>query len=68
MEYSLGKVIRELREEKGVLQSELGKILNVANNTISSWERDNSEPSIEQLRVLAKYFEVTGCFLLGLED
>jgi len=68
MEYSFGKILKELREDKGILQSALGEILNVANNTISSWERNNSEPSIEQLRIIAKYFGVTGCFLLGLEN
>jgi len=68
MVYKFGKILRELREEKGLLQAELGKILNVVNSTISSWERSNSEPNIEQLRIIAKYFGVTGCFLLGLGE
>ena len=67
IEYSFGRLLKELREGRKLLQSELGRILNVANNTISSWERDNSEPSIEQLRLIAKYFNVTGGILLGLE-
>ena len=66
MEYNFGKILRDLRNEKGIMQSDLGKVLNVANNTISSWERGNSEPTIEQLRLIAKFFGVTGDDILGL--
>ena len=66
MEYNFGKILRELRNEKGIGQAELGKVLNVANNTISSWERGNSEPTIEQLRKIAKFFKVSGDDILGL--
>jgi len=45
----------------------LGEILCVANNTVSSWERNNSEPSLEQLRTLVKIFNVSADFLLELE-
>ena len=67
MEYNFGKILRDLRNEKGIGQADLGKVLNVANNTISSWERGNSEPTIEQLRLIAKFFNVSGNFILGFE-
>ena len=67
MEYNFGKILRDLRNEKGIGQADLGKVLNVANNTISSWERGNSQPTIEQLRLIAKFFNVSGNFILGFE-
>jgi transcriptional regulator with XRE-family HTH domain len=68
MKSGFGKIFKCLREEKGIRQSDLGKVFDVANTTISSWERGNSEPSLEQLKVIAKYFKVTIGFLLGVEE
>jgi transcriptional regulator with XRE-family HTH domain len=49
-------------------QADLAKVLNLASNTISSWERGNSSPSIDELRFLAEFFKVSTDYLLGLED
>ena len=68
MAYNFGKVLSDLRTEKGITQFELAKTLNVANTTISSWERNNSEPNFEQLRKIAKHFNVSAGFLLELEN
>lgn len=35
----IGKLIAELRKEKGMTQSELGNILGVTKNAVSKWER-----------------------------
>ncbi|MCL2569920.1 MAG: helix-turn-helix domain-containing protein [Firmicutes bacterium] len=67
MEYNFGKILREIRNDKEIGQADLGRILNVANNTISSWERGNSQPTIEQLRAIAIFFNINGNYLLGLE-
>ncbi|MCL2061813.1 MAG: helix-turn-helix domain-containing protein [Firmicutes bacterium] len=68
MKGNFGKTIKTLRKEKGIRQADLGKVLNVANNTVSSWERGNSEPSLEQLKIIAKYFEVSTDYILDIED
>ncbi|MCL2675675.1 MAG: helix-turn-helix domain-containing protein [Firmicutes bacterium] len=60
--------LKELRLEKNLRQFDLAKIFNVAPNTISSWERGNSAPSIDELKVIAKFFGVSTDYLLGLED
>jgi len=65
MKNGFGKILKALRNEKGIRQSDFGKIMNVANTTISSWERGNSEPSIEQIKTIAKYFNVTTGYLFG---
>lgn len=60
--------LRELRKEKGVSQLELAKLLNMSKMAISHWEKGNSEPSIEQLKVLARFFDVSIDYLVGFCD
>lgn len=64
----LGQRICELRTALGWSQVELAKRLGVAKQTVSNWENENIQPSIEMLVRLAKLFNVTTDFLLGLED
>lgn len=64
----LGQRICELRTALGWSQVELAKRLKVAKQTVSNWENDNIQPSIEMLVRLAKLFNVTTDYLLGLED
>ena len=60
--------LKELRTEKGMSQEEIGKLLNMSKMAISHWEKGNSEPSIEQLKFLACFFDVTVDYLVGFTD
>ncbi len=60
--------IRELREEKGLKQKELAKAIGVAAPRISEWETGKGRPVYEDLIALAKYFDVSVDYLLGLEE
>ena len=62
------KRLKELRKENNLTTNSLGKILNVSNSTITRWENGNILPSIEHLYNIAKYFNVSADFLIGLED
>ena len=42
--------------------------LNVTNSSVCDWERGRVEPSLEMLVAIAKFFEVSVDYLLGLED
>lgn len=64
----LGQRICELRLAFGWSQVELAKRLGVAKQTVSNWENENIQPSIEMLVRLAKLFNVTTDFMLGLEN
>lgn len=64
----LGQRICELRTALGWSQVQLAKRLGTAKQTVSNWENDNIQPSIEMLVRLAKIFGVTTDYLLGLED
>ncbi len=63
----LGPRINELRLAYGWNQVQLAEKLNVSKQTISNWENDNIQPSIEMLVRLAKLFNVSTDYLLGLE-
>ena len=53
------EIIRGLREDKDLTQSELGKIFNVNQITISQYERGTRALSIEMLVLYAKFFNVS---------
>ena len=63
-----GEKIKELRENKGLTQLELGKVLNVRNTTISAWEKDIAEPPYDTLKKICVLYNVSADYLLGLED
>lgn len=56
---SIGERIKELRKQKGLAQWELAEEIGSAQNTISGWETDRTEPTIFNCIVLADYFGVT---------
>ena len=61
----LGQIIRQLRQERGIKQEELGRCLGVTKQSVSNWENDNIMPSVELLLKIADYFGVTLDFLTG---
>ena len=64
----LGTRIKELRKEFGLSQVDLAAQMEVTKQTISNWENENIQPSIDMLVGLANVFNVTTDYLLGLDD
>ena len=60
--------LKDLRIDKGLSLMQLSKEIGVSDITISRWENQLRIPNIESLILLAKYFNVTADYLLGLED
>ncbi|MEG2516690.1 MAG: helix-turn-helix transcriptional regulator [Acidaminococcaceae bacterium] len=54
-----------LRKDRKLSQTELAKIFSVNQNTISRWEKGERSPDPEQLKTMAKYFNVSVDYLLG---
>ena len=52
---SFANRLKELREEKGITQQELGLLVNMTKMAVSHWEKGHSEPSIAQLIFLSNY-------------
>lgn len=60
--------LKDLRTARNVKQSELAEYLSVNQRTISNWECGANEPSFDLLIEIAKYFDETTDYLLGLVD
>ena len=59
--------IKKLREAKNIKQYELAKEMGVIRQTISALECGSTNPSVDLLKKLADYFEVTTDEILGRE-
>lgn len=59
MENKLGKVISNLRKEKGITQKDLADALNISDKAISRWERGTSRPTLEMMFQISKYFNIS---------
>ena len=64
----IGERLQELRKDHGMSQMELAQKLHVSFHTISSYERDRSIPNDEIKLKIARLFDVSLDFLLGLID
>ncbi len=63
----LGENIKNLRIIKGLNQVQLAQIVGVTKQSISNWENDNIQPSIDMLIKLADVFSVSTDYLLDRE-
>ena len=64
----LNQRIRQLRQARSMSQVDLAKRLNVTKQSVSNWENDNIQPSIEMLVKLSAVFSVSTDYLLGLDS
>ena len=58
----------ELRSEKGISQREIAKLFDISQATYNNWENGRTQPSIEQLIALAKFYDVSVDYLIGNSD
>ena len=50
--------IKKIREEKGILQTELAEKLNINQSAVAAWETGKAFPRTERLREIAS---ILGC-------
>lgn len=62
---SFGKRVAELRKQHKISQEELAKKIQVHQNVIGRYEREEAKPSIEVANKLADIFNVTLDYLVG---
>lgn len=60
-----GELLSELRQNYGMTQKELAKVLYVSDGTISNYENGVHYPDVEKLMDIADFFNVTTDYLLG---
>ena len=59
---------RNLRRDFNIGQVELANKLCVIKQCVSNWKNDNILPSVDMLIKLAKFFNVSTDYLLGLDS
>lgn len=62
----VGERLQELRKDKGLSQKELAAILGIKPKTLSAYEREVANPSDEIKVKIARYFNISLDYLMGL--
>lgn len=60
--------IRDLREDRDLTQKKMGEILSCSQRVYSNYERGELDIPTEILIKLARYYEVSVDYILGLTD
>lgn len=61
---NIGNRIVELRKTKNLSQQDLAEKLFVSDKTISSWEQNRTEPSLELIHKMSEIFSCNISFLV----
>lgn len=64
----IGDRIQILRKNKGITQEKLGEMLFVSAKTVSSWEMNRTEPSLDIIAKLSEIFECNISYLMYGDD
>ncbi len=64
----LGEKIRNLRKENKISQEELAEKLGVSRQSISLWENEQTQPTLENIMALANIFGVSSDTLLDIDN
>lgn len=65
MSNSLGKRLKEIREQFELTQMELGRLINLNYRTLSNYELGRAEPDIETLKKLSETYHMSIDALVG---
>lgn len=60
--------LRLLREEEGLSQSALAKALGVSQSAVAQWEAGTRKPTAQAIVAIARMFDTSADFILGLVD
>lgn len=63
-----GERVKELRLARNLMQVQLAKELGLAKQTVSNWENEYIQPSVETLWLVADYFGVSMDYLMGRDN
>lgn len=63
-----GQRLSELRKDRHLTQKQLAKLLNLSENTISAYERNLNDPDDTIKLQIAKLFNVSLDYLMGLSN
>ena len=60
--------LKELRIANNLSQMQLANILGISQSAIAKWELGKTEPTASAIIIVAKYFNESADYILGLID
>ena len=63
---SLGECLKIARKVSSITQKELADEIGVTQGAIGSWERGETEPSLDKIKALCNFFDISACEFIGL--
>ena len=68
MQMPFSEKIKSLRMDypEKLSQEDLAKVLNIKQRKVSYWETGENEPSLEDIRNICRFFNVSADYLLDL--
>lgn len=61
-------ILKELRIENGLTQSQFAEAIGTSQKNISRWELGETEPSAYYIKKIAEFYKITTDYILGVED
>ncbi|WP_410881669.1 helix-turn-helix domain-containing protein [Myroides sp. DW712] len=65
---SIGRIVKKIREDKGLMQKEVSSFLNIGNSNYNKLENGHRELSVDELQKLSKLFNLTADQILNYEN
>ncbi|WP_458412747.1 helix-turn-helix domain-containing protein [Schinkia sp. CFF1] len=65
---SINNRLKELRNKSNISQQELANRLNINRSTYARYETGDTQPDIETIKKIARFFDVSTDYLLGTSD
>ncbi len=68
MENDFKEILKDFLIDRGLTQSEFAKQINVKQSQVSEWLKGKCKPSYDIIKSIAKAFNISADFILGLTD
>lgn len=65
---NIGRLIKKIREDKGLMQKEISSFLDIGNSNYNKLENGHRDLSIDELQKLSKLFNLTTDQILNYEN
>ena len=64
----IAEKVKKLREQKGLSQAELARLIGITRSSVNAWEMGISVPSTQYIVDLAGVFDISTDYLLGVDS
>ncbi len=65
---SIGKRLRDIREDRDLYQSDIAKVLNISQQYYSNYENEKQEIPTRHIVTLCKYYNISADYILCLTN